>query len=169
MRRVWLLRHGSTDSNERGKLLGWRDEPLSDAGRADVVSIRERIATLAAGRVWSSDLSRAVDTARLLTGREPRLDSRLREIDFGDLEGLTWDELSPAQRGMLSRFSSFEAPGGETVAQLRARVHSFLAELGSGSHLVVTHGGVIRLLIGERGDRSGIRPGELVKLEDRAV
>jgi probable phosphoglycerate mutase len=163
MRRVWLLRHGSTASSEEGRFLGWRDEPLSPAGRVEVSALRTSVARVAPDHVWSSDLVRAVETAGLVAG-EPRVDPRLRELDFGDLEGLAWEQLSVSLRQALVRFDGFRPPGGESVDELRARVHAFMEELGPGNHLLITHGGVIRLLLRELGDSRGIRPGELVEL-----
>jgi probable phosphoglycerate mutase len=113
--------------------------------------------------VWSSDLRRAVETARLVAG-EPAIDARLRELDFGDLEGLKWDECARSQRDALRRFEGFIAPGGESVEQLRKRVHAFLTEIQMGIHLLVTHGGVIRLLMRERGDARTVSPAGLVEL-----
>lgn len=161
--RIWLLRHGSTSSSEEGRFLGWRDQPLSSTGRSEALGLRSRVSATGARSIWSSDLQRAIETARLVA-REPATDPRLRELDFGDLEGLTWDQCSPAQRDALARFDDFSAPSGESVDQLRDRVHLFLDELEKGTHLLVTHGGVIRLLLRERGDPRGVPPGGLVQL-----
>lgn len=163
MTRIWLLRHGSTVSSEEGRFLGWMDEALSPAGRAEAMHLRARVSATGAEHIWSSDLRRAVETARL-AGREPSIDARLRELDFGDLEGLTWRDCSPRQRAALARFEGFTAPGGESVDHLRRRVHSFLDELSVGTHLVVTHGGVIRLLLRQTGDARGVPPAGLLEL-----
>jgi broad specificity phosphatase PhoE len=74
------------------------------------------------------------------------VDARLREIDFGDLEGQQWHQLSASAQKAFVEFDRFEAPGGESVRSLRQRVHEFLAELGGGSYVLVTHGGVIRTI-----------------------
>ena len=164
LKQLWLLRHGSTASTEGGRFLGWVDEPLSAAGRAEVLAVRQRVTMIAPDHVWSSDLSRAVESARLVIDGEPWVDRRLREIDFGDIEGLTWDQLTGEHRDALGAFEAFSAPGGETLEDLRARVRSFTDGLGPGTHLLVTHGGVIRLLLRERGDFTAVRPGELRSL-----
>jgi probable phosphoglycerate mutase len=96
--------------------------------------------------IWSSDLERAIMTARL-AGWDATSDPRLREIDFGELEGLQWDALSLADRESLAGFDGFQAPGGESTAQLSQRIVGFLDALGPGWHLAVTHGGVIRALL----------------------
>jgi probable phosphoglycerate mutase len=163
VRRIWLLRHGSTASNEQGRFLGWADEDLSAAGRAEAIRLRLTLSDIEPDHVWASDLRRAVETARLAVG-EPRVDERLRELDFGELEGKTWFDCTPVVRAALERFEGFRAPGGESLDQLRSRVHSFVDELGAGKHLIVTHGGVIRLLMREAGEENGILPGGLVEL-----
>lgn len=166
--RIWLLRHASTMSSEEGRFLGWADEGLSHAGRAEARGLRVHLSALEPEHVWSSDLRRAVDTARLAVG-EPRIDARLRELDFGELEGKTWQECSPVMREALGRFEGFGAPGGESLDQLRRRVDSFLDELGAGRHLIVTHGGVIRALLGEIGVEGGVPPAGLVELGARTT
>lgn len=75
----------------------------------------------------------------------PRVEA-LQEFEFGTMEGKRWDDLDPATQAALIDFDRFEAPGGETVAALGARIDAFVAGLGPGRHLLVTHGGVIRYL-----------------------
>jgi probable phosphoglycerate mutase len=113
--------------------------------------------------VWSSDLRRTIETAEL-AGFQAVPDARLRELNFGDLEGMAFPDLDPEiQRAMIA----FEggAPGGESVEELRGRVDSWLAELDDGEHLVFTHGGVIRLLARGSGDDRMVMPGQIVELE----
>ena len=143
--RLWLVRHGQTDWNAQRRFQGWADIPLNAVGRSQAEALRPVLEPVAFDGVWSSDLSRAVDTARLAYG-EPVTDPRLRELDFGEVQGLTWDELSPPVRDALATFESFHAPGGESLAQFRDRVHGFVDDLAAGDHLVIAHGGVVRLL-----------------------
>lgn len=159
--RLWLVRHGSTDWSEAGRLNGWADVPLNDRGRAQARSLAERLNGMRFAGVWSSDLSRARETARLAAGGGVP-DPRLRELDFGTLEGRRWEEVSPQARRALVAFEGFEAPGGESVASLRSRVREFIGSLPEGDHLVFTHGGVIRLLLRRAGDDRRVVPGELV-------
>jgi probable phosphoglycerate mutase len=100
--------------------------------------------------VWSSDLTRAVETAQIAAS-PPMQDRRLRELDFGELEGKGWIDLLPEMRRALLTFDGFQAPGGESLDQLRSRVADFVKELVPGEHLVVTHGGVARLLLRNAG------------------
>lgn len=161
--RLWLVRHGATEWSEAGRLSGWTDVPLSPGGREQARRLGSRLAERAFDGVWSSDLGRAVETARLARGGA-RLDARLRELDFGELEGRLWDELPAEARRALLTFAEDGPPGGERVADLRKRVHAWLADLGGGRHLVFTHGGVIRLLLRDRGCERAVAPGSVALL-----
>jgi probable phosphoglycerate mutase len=160
---LWLVRHGATDWSDAGRLTGWTDVPLNDRGRLQAGLLRERLARETFAGVWSSDLVRASETARLATGA-PVLEPSLRELDFGRLEGKRWDELPAELQDALLAFEGFRAPGGESVADLRDRVQGFLRRLRPGTHLVFTHGGVIRLLLRDAAPDLRIAPGELVRL-----
>jgi adenylate cyclase len=159
--RLWLVRHGETDWSAAGRLSGWRDVPLSGRGRAQARALADRLDGQSFVGTWSSDLGRSIETARLAIG-EPSVDRRLRELNFGALEGRTWGELDEAMRSELIGFDGFQAPGGESVAAFRARVLDFIAALEAGDHLVFTHGGVIRLLLRDRGSDRQVEPGEIV-------
>jgi 2,3-bisphosphoglycerate-dependent phosphoglycerate mutase len=162
-RRLWLVRHGETDWSAAGRFNGWTDIPLNMQGRQQASSLARELNERRFVTVWSSDLCRATETARL-ADTEPVLDRRLRELDFGTLEGRTWAELPPRTRDALIDFDAFAAPGGESVVAMRDRVLEFVHALPAGDHLVFTHGGVIRLLSRE-GIERGARPGEIAVLE----
>lgn len=138
-----MVRHGQTAWNVDRRFQGWTDVPLDRTGREQAVRLRPTLEATAFDGVWSSDLSRAVETARIAAG-PPTVDRRLREMDFGDIEGAVWDELQPDVREGLKRFEGFTAPGGESVESFTSRVFEFLDGLPDGRHLVVAHGGVLR-------------------------
>lgn len=148
--RVWLVRHGETQWNADRRLSGRTDIALTDAGRDQALGLKPLVVEHEFQGVWSSDLRRAVETARLAYG-EARTDIRLREIDFGELEGSLWHEIPPVLQEALLAFDGFIAPGGESMSQMKARVRDFLDELDPGEHLVFTHGGVVRLVLRECG------------------
>lgn len=161
--RLVLVRHGATAWSERGRLTGWTDIPLNSRGRDQARQLRWRLGK-PFDSVWSSDLRRAAETARLAVG-EARFDRRLRELDFGSIEGATWASLPEGIRTQLLGFDGFRAPGGESVADLRSRVLGFVDELGPGTHLLVTHGGVIRALLRLGARDVIVRPGDVVELD----
>ncbi len=162
-----LLRHGETgQSGFRGRL----DDPLTPAGREQMRQ------TTRVARSWqavvSSPLARCADFARAFAGENHlpfALDARLAELHFGDWEGLTADDLMHAQPDALARFWndpwSFPPPNGECMAVFEQRVRGAWADLSiryvGQPILVVTHGGVIRLLMCLA---RGLARGELLRL-----
>lgn len=145
--RVTLVRHGRTAWNAERRLLGWTDLPLDHEGAVQAVELGVRVGRAVHDTVWTSDLQRATETARLAGWAPYAIDHRLREIDFGELEGRTWSELEPSVRDALVAFDGFVAPGGESTAGLVERATDFLDDLDTGTHRIVTHGGVIRALL----------------------
>jgi probable phosphoglycerate mutase len=161
---LWLVRHGETTHSRDGILAGWEDVPLTERGVAQAEAVRPVLDDSPFAGVWSSDLRRAIHTALLAWG-QPVADPRLREINFGDLEGASWATLDASYKKALAAFDGFQPPGGETLEDLRERVTSFLSELAPGRHLLFTHGGVIRLLTREAGQDGFVPTGTVVVLD----
>jgi 2,3-bisphosphoglycerate-dependent phosphoglycerate mutase len=161
---LWLIRHGVTAWNLAGRLTGWADVGLSPAGREQARRLRLTLDRIGPALAWSSDLRRATETARL-AGLEPRTDRRLREIHFGALEGRTWKELDERVRSRILRFDGFHPPGGESVDALRRRVLGFLEELTPGRHIVVSHGGPLKVMLRLAGCSQEMFPGGVLRLE----
>ncbi|HUF95629.1 MAG TPA: histidine phosphatase family protein [Acidimicrobiia bacterium] len=158
--RLWLVRHGATPWTEGGRFCGWSDIPLSDSGRDQVALLRPALENLEFDSITTSDLSRASESAEIAVGGAIP-DGRLRELNFGELEGRTWEECHPDQQEVMRTFDGFVAPGGESVAQLESRVRDFISDLHQGEHLIFTHGGVIRLLGRLAGRNIVAKPGGL--------
>ncbi len=163
-RELWLVRHGETPASRGRTLAGWVDVPLTERGEAQAAALRPVLADARFDGVWSSDLVRAVTTARLAWG-EPARDRRLREISFGALEGVGYMAMEKDARDALMRFEGFIAPGGEGFEDLRARVLSFVDDLPPGRHALFTHGGVVRLLAREVGEDRFVPTGTLVVVD----
>lgn len=144
---VWLVRHGETVWNAEHKISGWIDVELSERGVQMARNLRPRLEPEQFDGVWSSDLKRAVRTAELAYGSPKKQDQRLRELDFGPLEGENWLTI-PAdhQQGVID-FCEDCTRGGETISAFEQRVVSFLDQLPPGRHLVFVHAGVIRVAL----------------------
>ncbi len=146
---VILIRHGEAKGNRHHRLIGWSDVGLTDAGHHQARLLADRLARAPVQRIVSSDLRRTVETAAPLAqalGMEPALDPRFREIDNGDWTGLTPEEVSHGWTELWQRYVDgydVERPGGETWADVRARVISGLEELlaADGVTVVFSHGG----------------------------
>lgn len=154
-RRVVLWRHGRTAWNVEGRIQGQSDTELDEVGVQQAADAAARLASLKPNRIVSSDLSRAASTAAALaavTGLEVDHDPRLREMDFGAREGLTWHEAwtrFPAgmrawvegDETQIPDSETHEQAGGRLAAALRDHLE-FLAD--DETLVVVAHGAVLR-------------------------
>jgi probable phosphoglycerate mutase len=154
-----FIRHGQTDWNVEGRLQGQRDIPLNDIGRAQARRngevVAKHIPEAAGFDFIASPLSRARETmeiVRTALNLDPagyEVDSRLLELTFGELEGLTYRDLETRDPGWASMRDSnkwdFLPPGGESYHMLSVRIIGWVETLERPS-VVVAHGGVGRVL-----------------------
>jgi probable phosphoglycerate mutase len=164
---LWLVRHGETTYSASKRVAGWSDPPLTENGRRQARALRGVIDGQRFAGVWSSDLERAVESARLAFG-EPQMDRRLRECHFGSLEGCTYEVADSTYGDVFHLFRGFQAPQGESHEEFSARVHDFVGELDEGRHILFVHGGVIRVLTQDLGVDRFIPTGGLLALDCRA-
>jgi len=147
----WLVRHGQTDWNVQRRYQGHTDIPLNSLGRAQAQALAAELNGCQIAAIYSSDLSRALETAAILaqhTGATVTPDRRLREISMGAWEGRTLaevnKELPDGSAGLAYKEAHSRAPGGESLAEVAERVRAFADEVAE-SHpgqivLVVMHG-----------------------------
>jgi probable phosphoglycerate mutase len=164
---LWLVRHGETTYSVSKRVAGWSDPPLTDNGRRQAEAVRALIDGRRFAGVWSSDLGRAIESARIAWG-EPRADRRLRECHFGILEGCTYKEADTTYGEVFHAFRGFQAPDGESHQDFRTRVLEFVESLEPGRHLLFVHGGVIRVLTQDLGVDRFIPTGAVIALDWRA-
>jgi probable phosphoglycerate mutase len=139
-----IVRHADTDWTMSGRHTGRSDIPLNATGRERAAALTDRLAGRAFAAVWSSPLSRALETARL-AGFEPVLHAELVEWDYGDYEGLTGAQIR-AQRPDWDMWRD-GCPGGEQAADVGARADAMLALLpAEGDVLAFAHGHMLRVL-----------------------
>jgi broad specificity phosphatase PhoE len=137
---LYLVRHGRTDANARGLLLGRADPPLSDEGRLQAAALATRVPRDA--RVVCSPLRRARETAAAL--RLPvEIDDRWIELDYGALDGLPLADVPDDVWRSWRADPAYRPPGGETLVELGMRVRSACDELAAdaraGDVVVVSH------------------------------
>lgn len=155
MGRLVLVRHGETDWNVERRVQGHSDTPLNDNGREQARKLSATLGLETFELVISSDLDRAKETARLSLplGTSISETADLRELNFGDWEGLTGPEIEVDAPGGLGRTwrGLGEAPSGESLTTFAERIDRVVqrlrAELLEGSALVVAHGGTLRVFI----------------------
>jgi probable phosphoglycerate mutase len=152
-----LLRHGQTEHTPERRYSGRNELPLSRTGRAEAEAAAARAGQLGVDAVVASPLRRTRETAEIVAaslGVPVELDDDLVELDFGDLEGLTLDEALAAHPLAVRRFTTdptVRAPGGESVAEVSARVararRRLLDRHAGKTVLVVSHVTPIKLLL----------------------
>lgn len=147
---ILLVRHPETEANVNGRYVGRGDSPFTAEGLEQLRRVPASIAEFGPDTVWSSPLERALmlaDAAAKHAGVGLEIDERLIELDFGQTEGMTFDEIISA--GISFNYRNLEqpvAPGGESRGDIERRSAAFCdMVLGrKGRHAIVTHGGVFR-------------------------
>jgi broad specificity phosphatase PhoE len=144
---LWLARHGETTWTVSGRHTGSTDIALVREGELQAVALGRLLAGRRFAHVFASPMRRAQETARLAGfGDRFRVHEGLREIDYGEHEGLTTTQIRERNRDWeLFRDGS---PGGETPEQMSARVDVLLAELLAleGNVLLFGHGHCFRAI-----------------------
>lgn len=144
---IWLARHGETEWSLARRHTGSTDISLTAGGERGAGALGRGLAGHAFGRVLSSPLTRALETARL-AGFADRLEvtDLLREYDYGDYEGLTTEQIRSGHPGWeLFRDG---CPGGESPEKMSARMDRLLAFIGEPADdvLLFAHGHCLRSL-----------------------
>jgi ribonuclease H / adenosylcobalamin/alpha-ribazole phosphatase len=152
-----LLRHGQTEHTPERRFSGSSDLPLSELGRAEAKAAAQHLADRGIDVVVSSPLQRCRETAAAaaeVLGLEVSVDQDLRELDFGEWEGMTGDEARARNPLAVRRFfgaTDVRAPGGESIADVSARVararERILREHAGKTVLVVSHVTPIKLML----------------------
>ena len=154
---LYIVRHGTTDWNQSGRIQGHLDIPLNEVGRAQARLAGIRLVTLGPAALYSSDLSRAYETAQIIgqgAGLQVVQNPGLREINFGVWQGLSSPEIRARDPEVYAarRANPYDvAPeGAETWRQFYDRavraMHDILAVTEAQSLIVVTHSGVCTVL-----------------------
>jgi len=159
--RIIAVRHGETAWNVDTRIQGQLDIGLNAQGQWQAERVGAALAEEAIDRIYSSDLQRAHSTAQAIARHNPHTAHRevalhrgLRERAFGTFEGETWADIATKwpQESLRwkQRDPDFAPPGGETPAQLLARVSATVNDIAArhpGEHIVlVAHGGVMDIL-----------------------
>ena len=158
MTHLYLVRHGTTVWHTENRYAGITDVALDPGGYAQAERLAAWASEAALAAIWCSPLNRARETdapSARTTGFEPRIDERLREIDFGKIEGKTMAEAEQLFPEEIRRFkadpATYPMPGGEDPHQAAHRAVSALRDIASvhpqGRVLVVAHNTLIRLAL----------------------
>lgn len=161
--RILFVRHGQTELNHQRRINGWLDEPMNERGWAEIKQVVSKIPKNYGNTIFVSPALRTKQTLQCLLNNGAFTEKmiiielpELRERNFGDLAGLTWQEASQKskdpdllRKDRLMKFD-YRPFGGESAADFKQRVREGIFKIRStpirGYPIVITHGGVIRLM-----------------------
>ena len=155
-----LVRHAEPTEDARGRCYGRLDVKLSESGCEQCRRLAAHLSDEPVAAIMCSPRLRARDTADAIAephGLPVTVLDQLRELDFGEFEGRTYDEIATSRPELYERWmtepTTLRFPGGEGYADLRARVIDAVAQLRA-THdgrmvVAVTHGGVVRAVVAE--------------------
>jgi|ERR1051326_1640425 alpha-ribazole phosphatase len=157
---LWLLRHPEPETTARGRCYGSLDIALSPDGVRHAHAIAAALAAEPLAAIYTSPRQRCEQAAQILASTHRcgvEIIDALRELDFGEFEGRTYDEIAASYpdlyRQWMEHPTDTRFPGGESFHEMYARVTAATVDLRSRhsgeSIAIVTHGGVIRILLAE--------------------
>jgi broad specificity phosphatase PhoE len=154
--RLILVRHGETEENRLQIVQGQKDGELTAAGMNEISILSETLQNESMDAVYSSDLKRAMASANILVANRPlqvQSEPRLREQSYGVFEGKKLFHMLRRMKQEGTGFNCFNPTGGENADFFKERIKQLLNEI-TAKHagdcvLLVTHYGVIRMLIEE--------------------
>jgi alpha-ribazole phosphatase len=158
MTRFWLIRHGEPSEEARHRCYGSLDVGLSETGRAQMTQVAEYLKHDRVAAIYTSPRSRALESARILGAAALcaiEVVEGLREIDFGDFEGLAYDEIAARYPDLYRQWmetpTEIQFPNGESFSAMRVRVlrafDAIQCEREGQTVALVSHGGVNRILL----------------------
>lgn len=150
---LYLVRHGQTVGNLQGRYTGAYDDELSQYGISEIERAKRLIKNVSFDKVYSSNRKRTMDSAKILVDNEIISDCRLNERNFGIFENKTYKEICEnfpiEEKAWVEDWIDYKIPDGESVKEVYERVAKFIKMLEKEDYkncLVVTHGGIIRLI-----------------------
>ena len=153
--KVYFVRHGKTEHNDRGVVTGHIDSPLVEEGINQAEITRSEIAN-DYNEIYSSDLLRCKQTAEIINQKlhlPIQFDVRLRERNFGSLAGKSFREMDTTgeiREKDKNQQYDYRPYGGESVEDVKKRTFAFIEDIKNNKKdkkiLVITSGGIIRLL-----------------------
>jgi broad specificity phosphatase PhoE len=157
--RIFLVRHGETESNRQGLALGRADVPLNDTGRWQAGRLGRALAAQPLAAIYSSPLVRTMDTARAIAGGhalEVQVEPGFVEMDIGEMDGLAFAEVRSRYPTVLDSWASENGPetpmpGGERLLDVQHRawdaLHTISVHHPNETVCIVTHNFVILSLL----------------------
>ena len=127
--RVFVVRHGESETNRKGIWTGWFDAALTDKGIEDAKKAGKLLKQISFEKIYTSDLSRAVETAKIAIPKcHYETSMLLREINVGTLSKKPYSDFTSEQKKSLFQ-NGYAEFGGETKSEFKSRVFRFMKEL----------------------------------------
>ena len=156
--RIILVRHGEPTETAHGRCYGKLDVGLSEIGKQQIVKAMEFLQGVEFEQIYASPRSRARESAEIIAAKNSliyQVENNLAEIDFGDFEGLTYQEVEQKfpeiYRKWMETPTKVEFPNGESFSQMQARVLQTTENLRHQNEgktfVIVAHGGVNRIIL----------------------
>lgn len=156
--KCYLVRHGQTSWNEAHRFQGWNDIALDTIGMLQAKMLSDYFKQENISHIYTSDLSRALKTAQLIqqkTESPLTISKNLRELNVGNWEGLTWEEITKDLKveDQIDEASLFEMgrSGGETLSEFQERIIDYFNKIilkhTNQDIVIVTHGGCVRVIL----------------------
>ncbi len=150
-----LIRHGESELNKEGIFFGQLDPNLTEKGREQGAKARKILKGIEYEKIYTSPLKRALETAEIININQKELifEDRLKELNFGILEGMTYDEILkkyPKEAKKLEEeWQTYNYQTGESLLELQKRVIDFIKsiDLGGKNIILVCHWGVINSIL----------------------
>ncbi len=153
-----IVRHGQTNLNKQGRVLGHGPEPLNDTGHSQADAVAKALAQVEAEALYSSPINRTMQTAATISeqiGMPVTSKPGLAEIDAGEMEGVEGRKLGELFPDLMVRWRSdpgtARMPGGETLGEVQARARSAIDEIvetnPDGTAIVVSHNFPIQTIL----------------------
>lgn len=172
---LWLLRHPEPEASARGRCYGALDVTLSPEGIRQAHAVADVLAQELFAAIYTSPRKRCTQAARILAADRicsVEIVAALRELDFGEFEGRTYDEIAATYPDLyqqwMDRPTGTQFPSGEGFRDMHARVTAATRELRSRhtgqSIALVTHGGVIRIILA---DALGMEAADIFRIGQR--
>lgn len=155
MKNIYLIRHGQSEGNAKGIFTGWHDVELTDLGRKQAKELKEKLDLVKFDLIYSSDLLRALNTAKLSIGDgDIIVDEGLREKHFGDLEGLKFSEIDNKYPEVVQAWKNsdydYPIPNGESFKAFYDRIVETYEKIknSDGNRIIIfAHSGVIQAIL----------------------
>lgn len=157
MTKVYLVRHGETDYNKMGCYYGWTDCSLAQEGIKQSQALRKSFENIQYDVMLSSDLKRAAETANIInrSPREIMVDKRLRELNFGQWEGKSYEEIATEYTEhwnlWIEDFENATPTEGESFVTMYNRICEYMDEVlnlyKDKSIVIVSHNGSLRIIV----------------------